>query len=123
MILTLYTETVIDSCHYLRDYKDGPCNRIHGHSWLISIWVRGDEKYKNEVGILYDFTNVKRIKDKFDHYALNDIIPFNKINPTAENISSQIYKELKLGRPELDFKVRVYETKVGKETYCECGDF
>lgn len=123
MILTLYTETVIDSCHYLRDYSNGPCNRMHGHSWKISIWIRGDEKYKDKVGILFDFTNVKKIKDKYDHYELNAIPPFTEINPTAENISTTIYKDLKATKPELDFKIRVYETAVGKETYCECGDF
>lgn len=122
MLLRLYTETVIDSCHKLIGY-DGKCQNLHGHSWKICVWIRGDSKYKDEVGILFDFGNIKSIKEKYDHKLLNEIPPFDRINPTAENISETIYNELNSIRPELDFKIRVYETAVGKETYCEVGDF
>ena len=122
MMLKLYTETVIDSCHWLRDYK-GKCRNLHGHSWKICVWIQGDSKYKDEVGILFDFGNIKNIKEKYDHKLLNEIPPFDDINPTAENIVEVIYDDLKNIRPELDFKIRVYETAVGKETYCEAGDF
>ena len=52
-----------------------------------------------------------------------EIPPFNNINPTAENISMFLHKKLKEQRRELLFKIRVYETKIGKETWCEYGDF
>ena len=122
MILKLYTETVIDIAHYLSGYA-GNCSNTHGHSEKICIWVEGDSRWKNDVGILFDFASVKKIKEKYDHRMLNEIEPFDKINPTAENISEVIYNDLKNERPELKFKVRVYETYVGKETYCELGDF
>lgn len=122
MDLTLHTETVIDSCHFLKEYK-GVCKRLHGHTWMIEVWIKGDEIHKNEIGILFDFSNIKKLKEKYDHYLINEIPPFDKINPTAENLSIQFYKELKENRPELDFKIKVFETKVGKETWCEIGDF
>lgn len=122
MILTLYTETVIDSCHYLRNYN-GPCKNLHGHSWKISIWIKGEDYLKDENGILFDFRNVQKLKEKYDHKFLNEIEPFDKFNPTAENISETIYNELKEYKSTLQFKIRVYETAVGKKTYCECGDF
>lgn len=122
MLITLHTETWIDSCHKLVEY-DGACARMHGHTWQVNIWIKGDSKYKDSVGILFDFGLVKKIKDKYDHRLLNEIAPFDKINPTAENISQEIYEELKALRPELQFKVRLYETAVGKQTYCELGDF
>ena len=122
MKIKLHTETVIDSCHSLREY-DGPCLRRHGHSWFIEVWIEGDEKYQDSVGILFDFGNVKKIKDKYDHYDINTIEPFTEINPTAENLCKQFYKELKQIKPELDYKVRVYETYVGKKTWSETGDF
>jgi len=123
-MLTLHTETTIDSSHYLKNYK-GKCAELHGHSWFIEIWVRGTIDQCDEIGILYDFGNVKKLKEKMDHRLINDIPYFkeNDINPTAENITHWIYKELRKDRPELKFKVRVYETKVGKETYCEGGDW
>jgi len=122
MELTLHTETVIDSCHCLKGYE-GACSRIHGHSWFIEVWIKGDSKQKDKVGILFDFGNIKKIKEKYDHYFLNDIPPFNIINPTAENLTEKIYVELKETSPKLKFKVRIYETYVGKKTYCEGGDF
>lgn len=121
-LLKLHTEVVIDSSHQLRGYE-GNCSRVHGHTWFIEIWIKGEPQYKDEVGILFDFGNVKKLKDKFDHQFLNDISPFDKINSTAENLTEYFYNDLKQMRPELLFKVRVYETKIGKETWCEYGDF
>jgi 6-pyruvoyltetrahydropterin/6-carboxytetrahydropterin synthase len=121
-LLTLHTEVVLDSSHQLRGY-DGNCSRLHGHTWLIEIWIKGEEQNKDEVGILFDFGNVKKIKEEFDHRFLNDIEPFNVINSTAENLTVHFYNKLKTERPELMFKVRVYETYVGKKTWCEYGDW
>lgn len=122
MILTLHTETTIDSSHQLRGY-DGNCSRIHGHTWFVEVWVRGESSQVDEVGILWDFGNVKRLKEMYDHQFINDIAPFDNINPTAENLCQRFYDEVKLSNPSLEFKVRVYETAVGKQTWCECGDW
>lgn len=119
--LTLYTETVIDSCHNLVGYI-GKCCNMHGHSWKISLWINGTEADKDPVGIMFDFGLVSKIKEKYDHQYLNTIPPFDKLNPTAENISATIYRDLKKEKPNLKFRVRVYETAVGKETYCQVGD-
>lgn len=120
--LTLHTEVVIDSCHKLKDYE-GQCSRLHGHTWLVEIWIKGEPYQKDKVGILFDFGNVKKIKDIFDHQFLNEIPPFDTINPTAENLTEHFYCKLKTENPNLMFKVRVYETKIGKETWCEFGDW
>lgn len=118
--LKLHTEVVIDSCHYLDGYE-GDCKRLHGHSWKIELWFKGEPRHKNKVGILVDFKIVSEIKKKLDHRLLNDII---KKNPTAENITEWVYKFIQMRiNKEIDIKVRVYETAVGKLTYCEMGDF
>ncbi len=124
MILTLYTETVIDSSHNLKSYK-GKCKNIHGHSWLIKLWFRGNSKLKDEIGILLDFGIVKKLKERLDHQYLNDVIGKN---PTAENLVEWIYEWLQHQDPriknkEIKVKIRIYETAVRKETYCEGGDF
>jgi len=123
MELKLYTETTINSAHFIKGY-DGLCKNIHGHDWKICIWIKGDYSLCDKTGILFDFNNVKKIKEKYDHKLLNEINPFDVMNPTAENISFTIYCFLHHeSKPGLQFKVRVYETSIGKETYCECGDF
>ena len=122
MEITLHTETAIDASHYLKGY-DGNCKNIHGHTWFLEVWIKGDSSQVDEVGILFDFGNVKQIKEVFDHKLINEIKPFDKINPTAENLSEFIYTTLKSYNEKLQFKIRLYETKVGKDTWCEVGDF
>ncbi len=120
MILTLHTETTIDSCHRLEGYN-GKCADLHGHTWKIELWFRGDSNNVDKVGILVDFGIVKELKERLDHKYLNDII---EKNPTAEILTIWIYDDLdeQLGE-DIEIKVRVYETAVDKLTYCEAGDF
>jgi len=124
MILTLHTECVIDSCHKLEGYK-GVCSRLHGHTWKIEVWFKGDSALKDKVGILVDFGIVKELSSVIDHRYINDEIG---MNPTAENITEWCYDKLKKGLMDMSLgpvqvKVRVYETSIGKVTYCEGGDF
>lgn len=135
MELILHTETTIDSAHQLVGYN-GKCNRKHGHTWFLEIWIKGEEFQLNKDGILFDFGNINKLKDLLDHNFINEIPYFDKdkefewrglvkqgVNPTAENISLFIYDFLKLENSDLKYKIRLYETKIGKETYCELGDF
>ena len=119
MILTLYTEEYFNSAHLLEGY-DGKCSQIHGHTWKISVWIKGDENKKNKIGILWDFNNLNKLVNKLDHKYLNDVM---KKNPTVENITIYIYNIFKNEHPDLDFKIRIYESIIKKEAYCEAGDF
>jgi 6-pyruvoyltetrahydropterin/6-carboxytetrahydropterin synthase len=89
-------EKHFDAAHYLRDYK-GKCENLHGHRYTIVAKLSVDKL--NDIGLAYDFTDLKRhlndILERFDHTCLNDVKPFDKINPSAENIAATIYKELK----------------------------
>jgi len=46
-----------------------------------------------------DFRDLKKYTDKiiekFDHSMINEIKPFDRINPTAENLARYIFKQLK----------------------------
>jgi 6-pyruvoyltetrahydropterin/6-carboxytetrahydropterin synthase len=46
----------------------------------------------------YDFTELKNhlgeILARLDHTCLNDLVPFDRINPSSENIAATIYDEL-----------------------------
>ena len=83
------------AAHLLRDY-DGVCNRLHGHNWKVEVLVTATEL--DDVGMGMDFKVIKdatrELIGKLDHRNLNDIPPFDKINPTAENISEYLYSEL-----------------------------
>jgi 6-pyruvoyltetrahydropterin/6-carboxytetrahydropterin synthase len=92
---TMKVVTDFAAAHYLRGY-DGPCNRLHGHNWKIEVEATASKL--DEVGMGIDFKDLKGhtkvLLDKLDHYNLNDIPPFDEINPTAENLSCYIYTEL-----------------------------
>ena len=120
--LTLHTDVVLSSSHYLRNYQ-GLCSRQHGHDWKIEVWVKGYPDQLDEIGILLDFSFIKKIKEKYDHNTFNEIPPFDKINPTAENMAIHFYNDLKANRDYLEYKVRVYEAYIDKKAYCEYGDF
>jgi len=120
--LLLHTEFTFDSSHHLCGY-DGKCKDIHGHTWFVEIWIKGYPNDCDEVGILFDFGKVKELKEIIDHKLLNTIPPFDIVNPTAENLSMWIFDWLKNQNNLICYKVRIYETKIGKETFCEYGDW
>ena len=93
-------EQHFDAAHYLRDYQ-GKCEALHGHRYQVVAKVKASQV--NEIGLAYDFTVLKQyladILSRFDHTCLNDVPPFDKINPSSENIASTTYNELE---PRLD---------------------
>jgi 6-pyruvoyltetrahydropterin/6-carboxytetrahydropterin synthase len=89
-------EKHFEAAHYLRGYQ-GKCENVHGHRYRVVVRISALKL--NEIGLAYDFTDVKKhlkdILERYDHACLNDIPPFDKINPSAENIASTIFNELK----------------------------
>ena len=89
-------EKHFDAAHFLRGYQ-GKCEALHGHRYRVVARVTADKL--DDIGLAYDFAELKRhlndILSRFDHTCLNDIAPFDKINPSAENIAATIYNELK----------------------------
>jgi 6-pyruvoyltetrahydropterin/6-carboxytetrahydropterin synthase len=83
------------AAHSLRGYV-GDCARVHGHNWKIEAEIK--TKSLNDIGIAVDFKDVRRameeISDILDHQYLNEIPPFDTINPTAENMAAWFYKQL-----------------------------
>jgi len=88
-------EDKFSSAHQLRGYK-GKCENLHGHNWAIKVTVMGDTL--DETGMLLDFgilkKHLKEVLDYLDHKFINEIPPFDKINPSAENISFFIFEKI-----------------------------
>ncbi len=103
-----------DAAHFLRGYH-GRCENMHGHRYEVEVGVEAAEL--NEIGLVFDFTRLKsRLNDVllgYDHRCLNEVVPFDTINPSAENIARTIYQamqpEMETARANLAF-VRVYES-------------
>ena len=88
-------ETNFAAAHKIAGYQ-GECENIHGHNWIVTARIATNEL--NSIGIAYDFKDLKQNLDhivlQFDHQLLNEIAPFNRLNPTSENIARFIFDEL-----------------------------
>ena len=94
-VYLLKVMTELSAAHALRGYP-GDCARIHGHNWKLEAEIK--TRTLDEIGIGVDFKEVKKamreIADIIEHQYINEIPPFDKINPTAENISAWFYQNL-----------------------------
>jgi 6-pyruvoyltetrahydropterin/6-carboxytetrahydropterin synthase len=119
----LTVEDTFASAHQLREYK-GKCENIHGHNWKVVLSVKG--KKLNDIGLLIDFHELKDILKKItgllDHKNINEIPPFDKINPSseliAEFICSKTAKELGKISDHIQVEsVTVWESGTSRCTY------
>lgn len=120
---TLKIVTDFAAAHTLRDYP-GACSRMHGHNWKVEVQVTASKL--DNVGMAIDFKAIKTatiaICDRLDHQYLNEITPFDTINPTAENIAAFLYREI--GQQLNDQRIQVtavtiWETERACATYSE----
>lgn len=108
--------------HALRNYH-GKCENVHGHNYRVKVTVRGEKLDKT--GMLADFVELKRllraISEPLDHVFLNDIPPFDKVNPSAENMAVYICEKMQQGisqeNPVEVAEVKVWETDIQAATY------
>jgi len=84
----LFITADFSAAHNLREYK-GKCEHLHGHNWRIDLRLAGDRL--DAEGLLLDFTEAKRILgevlERFDHRYLNEVEPFDRLQPSSENIA------------------------------------
>lgn len=113
----LMIEESFSAAHALRGY-DGPCENLHGHTWKVQVFLKGDKL--NKIGILTDFREIKsklkKVLDKFDHQNLNDLPEFKKQNPSCEILAKLIFERLGK-RIEGLSKVTVWESEKTSASY------
>ena len=107
--------------HALRGYK-GKCENIHGHNYKVEVALSG--KKLNAIGLLMDFVDlkavIKEIVKRVDHQFLNDMPPFDQLNPSAENMAKYFFDEIqaRLGNNDARVsRVKVWETDPTSATY------
>ncbi len=93
-----YTAKIVtdfSAAHALRDYP-GDCARVHGHNWKVEIEVTADAL--DGIGMSMDFKEIKEatrsLIGTLDHRHLNEIPPFDTLNPTAENLAAYLFRSL-----------------------------
>jgi 6-pyruvoyltetrahydropterin/6-carboxytetrahydropterin synthase len=112
--MEIYKQYTFEAAHRLPNVPaDHKCARLHGHSFALSVFVKGP--VKDPVGWVIDFADISIIVNpviaRLDHNYLNEIPGLE--NPTSENIAIWIWRQLKPSLPILS-KLIVKET-------CTCG--
>jgi 6-pyruvoyltetrahydropterin/6-carboxytetrahydropterin synthase len=110
-----------EMAHALSGY-DGPCRNVHGHSYVLTVTLKGKVSTQNndpKLGMVMDFTDLKKIVkpiiDKLDHATIlnagsahKDLAMNNKLfdkliladyQPTCENILTDIARVIKKKLP------------------------
>lgn len=118
---------------YPNEAGTGKCTRLHGHTYVLQIGVKGPVKDPgahcddSEVGMVVDFGRIKEflkwVHDKrMDHWYLNNTLD---VYPTAERMLLRLAYEAKQRlEPELPEEafvsfVRLYEEYVQPQSYAE----
>lgn len=88
-------EETFAAAHALRAYR-GKCENLHGHNYRVEVTLEGEQL--DGAGLLVDFVELKRwlrtIIERLDHRLLNEVAPFDRLNPTAENMARYFYEEI-----------------------------
>jgi 6-pyruvoyltetrahydropterin/6-carboxytetrahydropterin synthase len=111
--------------HALRGYH-GKCENVHGHNYRVRVLIAGEAL--DAAGLLVDFVDLKQILraiiEKLDHRFLNDVPPFDELNPSAENMARYFHQEMSRRldgaarpNPVRVAEVKIWETDTATATY------
>jgi 6-pyruvoyltetrahydropterin/6-carboxytetrahydropterin synthase len=110
-------ETTVAAAHQLR-LSPGEGERLHGHNWRIVAVVRCREL--DARGMVVDFNDLgaelRKLVEPYEHVFLNEIPPYDDINPTAENIA-QVVAEGLAAKID-DARARVHRVEVWETDTC-----
>lgn len=119
-----------EASHILPKHK-GKCSRLHGHSWVLTVYVKGD--VDPDTGFVIDYGEIKEIMEpliiSLDHHHLGtwdkDRLPYNatwsagtpnSFYPSSENLIMWIAYKLSMayGPGEKWSKLELNETCTSK---------
>ena len=109
------------AAHRLRNYH-GKCEHLHGHNYRVHVTARASSL--GDGGMVIDFGDLRKAANRavepFDHSYLNEIKPFDRIEPSAENIAAFLFEEI--GRQlndkaEMLYSVSVWESDGSRATF------
>jgi 6-pyruvoyltetrahydropterin/6-carboxytetrahydropterin synthase len=115
--MEVFREFTFQAAHSLPGApEDHKCRRLHGHSYRVSVHVRGPVDPR--VGWVTDFAEIKRavqpLVDRLDHRLLNEVEGLG--HPTSENVARWFWSRLRPALPGL-CQVTVRETDTSGCTY------
>ncbi len=120
-MFTLTVENSFAAAHQLRGYE-GKCENLHGHNFRAELSVQGEKQ--NDIGLVTDYKVIKNILneilDILDHKNLNEVPPFDAVNPSSENLAKFIFTEAEKRLAERPEDVKVSSVTVWESSTARC---
>ena len=120
---TVRVEARFEAAHYLREYR-GISEPLHGHSYKVAADLAAHGGGVDSDAIAVDFISAKHkleaLAKRLDYGCINDVAPFDRINPSAENIAEWFWRELSAEVAEenaLVSAVTIWEGPVNSVTF------
>ncbi len=89
------------AAHAIRGHTRG-CQNLHGHNYRVRIELGA--QVLDELGMVLDFSDLKamaaEILNPFDHHVINEVVPFDRRNTTAELLAEFVFEEIERRLPE-----------------------
>ena len=118
MTFEITTTRHFAAAHQLVLY-DGSLEPLHGHNWVVKITVASAKL--DSIGTVMDFHDLERRADAvimpMNNRHLNELEPFKKSNPSAENVAHHIANAIRLPEAVRLVSVQVWETPENSATY------
>jgi 6-pyruvoyltetrahydropterin/6-carboxytetrahydropterin synthase len=90
-------EARFEAAHFLREYR-GISEPLHGHSYRVEAELASSGGGVDADAIAVDFVSARRkleaLAARLDYGCINDVPPFDSLNPSAENIAAWFAGEL-----------------------------
>lgn len=90
-------EARFEAAHFLREYR-GISEPLHGHSYRVEAELSAASGGVDGDAIAVDFISARQkleaLAKRLDYGCINDVAPFDRINPSAENIAQWFHGEL-----------------------------
>lgn len=102
----------IAGAHNLKLPYESPCQNLHGHNWLVSVWIKATKLAPH--GMILDFKHIKDFLKTFDHCYINERLKElgYDVNPTAENMA-EIFANFIAEQAKAENCKDIVEIKVG----------
>ena len=96
MPFTVRCRATFEAAHHLVDYIGGP-EPVHGHSWTIEVALTTETlgAYDLSVDFVPTESFVKALAGRLHNRDLNTVPPFDKKNPSAENVALWVAEEIR----------------------------
>jgi 6-pyruvoyltetrahydropterin/6-carboxytetrahydropterin synthase len=94
---TVRVSARFEAAHFLREYR-GISEPLHGHSYKVEADLASRAGGVDSDAIAVDFVSARHkleaLAKTLDYGCINDVPPFDRVNPSAENIAEWFAREL-----------------------------